>query len=64
MFYVNTNIPHSFFLQNTICIRKPQVILGGGGGGGLRTPHTHPPRSAPRVGVRFQSNQYCYVLPT
>ena len=23
-------VPHSFFLQNTSCIRKPQVILGGG----------------------------------
>ena len=23
-----------FFLQNTSCIRKPQVILGGGGGWG------------------------------
>ena len=29
--YFNTNKPHSFFLQNTSCIRKPQVISGGGG---------------------------------
>ena len=35
LFYFNTNKPHSFFLQNTICIRKPQVISEGGGG---RTP--------------------------
>ena len=28
-----------FFLQNTSCIRKPQVISGGGG---LRTPYTLP----------------------
>ena len=32
----NTNKPHSFFLQNTSCIR------GGGGGGGGRTPCTLP----------------------
>ena len=31
--YFNTNKPHSFvFLQNTSCIRKPQVISGAGGG--------------------------------
>ena len=36
----NTNKPHSsFFLQNTGCIRKPQVISGGGG---VRTPCTLP----------------------
>ena len=29
LFYFNTNKPHSFFLQNTSCIRKPQVIPGG-----------------------------------
>ena len=45
--YFNTNKPHSFFLilQNTSCIRKPQVISGGGGGGGgggLRNPCTLP----------------------
>ena len=32
-----------FFLQNTSCTRKPQVISGGG----VRTPSTLPPRSAP-----------------
>ena len=38
--YFNTNKPHSFsFLQNTSCIRKPQVISGGGG---VRTPCTLP----------------------
>ena len=30
LLYCNTNKPHSFFfLQNTSCIRKPQVISGG-----------------------------------
>ena len=40
--YFNTNKPHGFlFLQNTSCIRKPQVISGGGGRGGrVRTPCT------------------------
>ena len=37
----NTNKSHSFFLQNTNCIRKPQVISGRGGGG-MRTPCTLP----------------------
>ena len=36
--YFNTNKPHSFFFQNTSCIRKPQVISGGG----VRTPCTLP----------------------
>ena len=31
LLYFNTNKPHSFFLQNTTCIRKRQVIWGGGG---------------------------------
>ena len=31
-----------FFLQNTSCIRKPQVISWGGGGGGVGTPCTLP----------------------
>ena len=36
-----------FFLQNTSCIIKPQVISGAGGGGrGVRTPASSP-RSAP-----------------
>ena len=33
LLYFNTNKPHSFFWQNTSCIRKPQVISGGRGGG-------------------------------
>ena len=40
LLYFNTNKPHSFFLQNTSCIRKPQVISGGRGG--VRTPCTLP----------------------
>ena len=41
LFYFNTNKPHSFlFLQNTSCIRKPQVISSGGWG--VRTPCTLP----------------------
>ena len=37
-----------FFLQDTSCIRKPQVISrgGGGGGGGAAHPLHPPPRSA------------------
>ena len=43
LLYFNTNRPHSFlFLQNTSCIRKPQVISGGGA-----YPLRPPPRSAP-----------------
>ena len=40
-----------FILQNTSCIRKPQVISGGGGGGGEGGAHPlhAPPRSAPRL---------------
>ena len=38
LLYFHTNKPRSFFLQNTSCIRKPQVISGGGG----RTPCTFP----------------------
>ena len=34
---VSSNKPHSFFLQNTSCIRKPQVISGG-----VRSPCTLP----------------------
>ena len=38
---ISTPINHIvFFLQNTSCIRKPQVISGGGGG--VRTPCTLP----------------------
>ena len=45
LLYFNTNKLHSFFfLQNTSCTRKPQVISGGGGGANP----LHPPsRSAP-----------------
>ena len=43
LLYFNTNKPHSFFfLQNTSCIRKPQVISGGGSAHPLHPP----PRSA------------------
>ena len=43
LLYFNTNKPHSFFfLQNTSCIRKPQVISGEGA-----HPLHPPPRSAP-----------------
>ena len=41
----STPINHTvFFLQNTSCIRKPQVVLGGGA-----HPLYPPPRSAPDV---------------
>ena len=44
LLYFKTNKPHSFFvfLQNTSCIRKPQVISGMGA-----HPLHPPPRSAP-----------------
>ena len=44
LLYFNTNKPHSFFffLQNTSCIRKPQVISGRGGGGGCAPPAPSP----------------------
>ena len=46
LLYFNTNKPHSFFfLQNTSCIRKPQVISAKGGGDAH--PMHPPPRSAP-----------------
>ena len=41
----STPINHKvFFLQNTSCTRKPQVISGGGGG---RTPSPPPPETPP-----------------
>ena len=48
MFNLKTNKPQ-FFLQNTSCTRKPQVISGkgGGGGGGGATLHPLLPRYAP-----------------
>ena len=45
LLYFNSNKQHSFFWQNTSCIRKPQVILGGGGAHPLHPP----PRSAPET---------------
>ena len=45
LLYFNTNKPHSFFWQNTGCIREPQVISGGGGA----HPLYNPPRSAPDI---------------
>ena len=51
LLYFNTNKPHSFFfLQNTSCIRKPQVMSGGG----VHTPCTlplDPPLSRPKFAV-------------
>ena len=41
--YFNTNKPQFFFLQNTSCIRKLQVISGRG----VAYPLHPPPRSAP-----------------
>ena len=45
LLYFNTNKSHSFFLQNTSCIRKPQVISRRGGGDAH--PLHPPPISAP-----------------
>ena len=45
-----------FFLQNTSCIRKPQVISEGMGGGGAHPLHP-PTRSAPGLYV------YVYSIP-
>ena len=44
LLYFNTNKPHSvfFFLQNTSCIRKPQVISEGTGGWGCVPPAPFP----------------------
>ena len=39
-----------FFLQNTSCFRKPQVISGAGGGGGV-----HPLHPSPRFTPVFPS---------
>ena len=55
LLYFNTNKPHSFLfflLQNTSCIRKPQVISGGGGGAHPLHP---PPRSAPALDSALSS---------
>ena len=46
LLYFNSNKPHSFFfLQNTSCLGKPQVISGGEGAHPLHPP----PRSAPAL---------------
>ena len=60
LLYFNTNKPHSFFfLQNTNCIRKPQVISGEGA-----HPLHPPPRSAPGMNVReaVQSQENCVTM--
>ena len=50
LLYFNTNKPPTFFfLQNTNCIRKPQVISGGGGAQPLHPP----PRSTPETPGNF-----------
>ena len=49
---VSSNKPHSFFLQNTSCIRKPQVISGGGA-----HPLHPPPRSAPGSQVLISTHR-------
>ena len=60
--YFNTNKPHSFFLQNTSCVRKLQVISGWGGG---VHPLHPPPRSAPLIssinliGAKLCSSRPC-----
>ena len=54
----STPINHSFFLQNTSCIRKPQVISGGGG--------SAPPAPSPEIrpweghlAAARKSHQWC-----
>ena len=68
LYYFNTNKPHSlfFFLQNTSCIRKPQVISGG-----VRTPCTLPldpplyntPQRSRRFAVIGLFNAFLLLLP-
>ena len=50
MLYFNTNKPHSFFLQNTSCIKKLQVISEGA------HPLHPPPRSARGEGLASFNN--------
>ena len=50
LLYFKTNKPHSFFLQNTSCIRKPQVISGGGG---LCAPPAPSPWIRPCINISF-----------
>ena len=64
LLYFNTNKPHSFlfFLQNTSCIRKPQVISGGDA-----HPLHPPPRSAPAPIVLcdcFSNLRLCFESST
>ena len=68
LYYFNTNKPHSlfFFLQNTSCIRKPQVISGG-----VRTPCSLPldpplyntPQRSRRFAVIGLFNAFLLLLP-
>ena len=51
---VSSSINHSFFWQNTSCIRKPQVISGGGGVHPLHPP----PRSAPELSGTVWTQPY------
>ena len=63
LLYFNTNKPHSFFLQNTRCIRKPAGHLGGGG---VAHPLHSPPRSAPVFGFqnfKMKFGYFCWFLP-
>ena len=57
LLYFNTNKPHSFFLQNTSCIRKPQVISGGEGA----HPVHPPPRSAPVATKEFLTSLFVLI---
>ena len=57
--YFNTNKPHSFFWQNTSCIRKPQVISGGGG---VRTSCTLPLDPPLKWHIIRNSVKFCQIL--
>ena len=54
----STPINHIFFLQNTSCIRKPQVIPRGGG---VAHPLHPPPRSAPAKATRTTKSSQTLV---
>ena len=61
LLYFNTNKPHSFFfLQNTSCIRKPQVISGGRG---VCTPCTLPLDPPLHGSVPPGTNSFLLALP-
>ena len=65
LLYFNTDKPHIFFLRNTSCIRKPQVISGVGGGGGVRTPCTlplDPPLNRKTSRLLFSSHHHNCIL--